>query len=79
MTVRLREHAGLSPCAPLARLPYPVHLLMPASIREDCVHTPAADAVMGNYLLRRSGTGSAPRIDICSEACVHRLSARKTA
>lgn len=56
----LREHARLSPHAPLARPPYPVHLWMRACLRVDCVHTPAALAVMGDYLLRRSGTGGAP-------------------
>jgi hypothetical protein len=76
VTVRLREHAGLSPCAPLARPPYPVHLSMPARLRKDFVLTPAANTVMGDYLLRCFGSGSAPRFDICSEARVRRLSAR---
>jgi len=53
-----------------ARPPYQVHLLMPACVREDCVHTPAADAVMGNYLLRRSGPGSAARVEICQKPAI---------
>ena len=63
-------------CVPLARPPYPVHLAMRARPRKDFVLTPAAYPVMGDYLLRCFGSGSAPRFDICSEACVHRLSAR---
>lgn len=66
-----------SPCTPLRGHPIRcINGCQPDGAR-DFVLVQPADAVMSDYLLRRSGTGSAPRVDIAQKPASTARSVRK--